>query len=227
MLNLKSLNKPELLAEAIKMKANLENLDEEIINSRFDRLEKKIKASNDLLLQQDELIYQMEKQIYQLQQYNRRENIEIIGLPDNINNSELEKTVINILNKIGVSVTSFDIAACHRLKKKNGRRSANVIVRFVCRKKAIECLKNKKLLKSKVSEFKLFIIYLFIIENLCPNYQSAYNYCHKLKAEGKIDSLWTFNGIINFRKKDTTDDNIYKIFHYDEPHDHFNDEVKN
>ena len=71
--------------------------------------------------------------------------------------------------------------------------------------------KNKKILKSKVSEFKLFII-----ENLCPNYQSAYNYCHKLKAEGKIDSLWTFNGIINFRKKDTTDDNIYKISHYDE-----------
>ena len=41
MLNLKALNKPELLAEAIKMKANLENLDEEIINFRFDRLEKK------------------------------------------------------------------------------------------------------------------------------------------------------------------------------------------
>ena len=164
----------------------------------------------------------MEKQIYQLQQYSRRENIEIIGLPDNINNSEHEKTVINILNKIGVSATSFDIAACHRLKKKNGRRSANVIVRFVSRKKAIECLKNKKLLKSKVSEFQLSII-----ENLCPNYQSAYNYCHKLKAEGIIDSHWTFNGIISFRKKDTTDDNIYKIFHYDELYDHFNDEVKN
>ena len=46
-----------------------------------------------------------------------------------------------------------------------------------------------------------------------------------MKAEGKIDGLWTFNGIINVRKKDTTDDNIYK--HYDELYDHFNDEVKN
>ena len=194
--SLKKLKKPELLKEAIKMQATIETFDdEENILNKLDRLEMKLKEANDLFIKQDDSIYLLEKQVYQLQQYTRRENIEIIGLPENV--KDLEATVIEILNKIGVDVTSFDIAACHRLKKRKGSRYSNVIVRFVSRKKAILCLQNKKHL------------------------QSPYNYCHKMKMEKNIVIILTFNGVINFKK--TEDDEIHKIFHYDELYDHFPD----
>ena len=40
------------------------------------------------------------KGLNKLEQYNRRENVEIIGLPDSIKNVELEDVVINTLTHI-------------------------------------------------------------------------------------------------------------------------------
>ena len=72
-------------------------------------------------------------------QYNRRESIEISGL-DKINNNDLEKTIVGILEDIGVGkIESWQVQACHRFKNPK-----NVIIKFVSRKHAALAIHNRK-----------------------------------------------------------------------------------
>ena len=65
-------------------------------------------------------IEKLERDFNQLAQYNRRESIEITGLPDSILQKDLENVCINLLRRIGVNnLESFEISACHRLKTKS------------------------------------------------------------------------------------------------------------
>ena len=58
-------------------------------------------------------------QIIELQRYTRRENIEIVGIPETVLQSDLEQTVLGILASINIKVNSYNIASCKKsLKKK-------------------------------------------------------------------------------------------------------------
>ena len=87
-------------------------------------------------------IQENEKKSHQLQTYTRRENIEIVGIPESVKQNDLESTVVNILEEIGVKVSSYNIASCHRLKLSKGEKCRNVIVRFINRKNVYKSLKN-------------------------------------------------------------------------------------
>ena len=51
-------------------------------------------------------------------QYSRRSNVEISGIPQSVSNNQLEEKVVDILKAIDVNITSNEIEACHRLGKK-------------------------------------------------------------------------------------------------------------
>ena len=53
----------------------------------------------------------------QLDQYGRRNNLEISGIPDEIDGTFLEKTSIAILKSINVDVETSRIEACHQVGK--------------------------------------------------------------------------------------------------------------
>ena len=156
-------------------------------------------------------IYYMQKDISRIDQYSRRQNIELLGLPKDIHNNDLQGKVIEILCKIGVDVKPEDIVAVHRLK---GQRYPNVIIRFFDRNIVYECLQKKKNL-SNIKEYKLFLT-----ENLCENYKSIYDDCMKLKAEGWIKSLWTTNGLVHF-KFNENDKKVIKLHHIMDIGDYF------
>ena len=86
-----------------------------------------------------------------LEQYGRRNNIIISGIPDSVGNNQLEESVTKIITDINVNVASNDIEACHRIRKKDSRvGSTKTIIRFVNRNHAKQALYNKKnFLKSK------------------------------------------------------------------------------
>ena len=44
-------------------------------------------------------------------------NLEITGIPDDIEDQNLKEKVIEILEKIDVNISSKDIDACHRIGK--------------------------------------------------------------------------------------------------------------
>lgn len=158
-----------------------------------------------------------EKDLSQFMQYNRRENIEIVGIPQSVSDQDLEGVVVNILQRIGVTHLSYyDIAGCHRLKNRK-TSSSNVIVRFVCRKMVGECFDNAKNIRKAIPEFPN----LRIEENLCPRYTTLYEKCEELRKQNKIKLLWTYNGQIYFTKTNNKKERGKMILHESDLEYHF------
>ena len=89
-----------------------------------------------------------------LESYNRRENIRIIGVPEEFKKNkdgkfigeESEKTlekVIGIANEADANVLPSDISITHRLPGRNGKPRP-IIVRFSRRVARLEMLRKKK-----------------------------------------------------------------------------------
>ena len=123
----------------------------------------------------------LERNLTSHMQYNRRESIEISGL-DKINNNDLEKTIVGILEDIGVGkIESWQVQACHRLKNPK-----NVIIKFVSRKHAALAIHNRKKLMNLDNEKHGLNrdAKIFINENLCRplkflHYKVRQAYKHK------------------------------------------------
>ena len=60
----------------------------------------------------------LEKEHYALQQYVRRNNVEILGLPDIFTGDRLTEKVVELCNDVGIVVEVRDIKPCHRLFQK-------------------------------------------------------------------------------------------------------------
>ena len=86
----------------------------------------------------------------------------ISGIPDSVQDSELESTVTSILSDIDVNVESREVEECHRIGKSNNG-SKKTIIRFVNRKYCKKALLNRKQLeridlkKQFVSDTRIFI----------------------------------------------------------------------
>ena len=153
----------------------------------------------------------MEREVARLDQYGRRENIEVIGIPNTVNDSELELNIIHILRQIGLAhIQHYNIAACHRLRTKDRYGNFNTIVRFVNRKDSISCLKNRKNLHLC---HELGFHHLYITENLCPSNRSIFDYLCDLKKYGEVKKVWSFNGTVQFKYTDEHSEKPKKIFH--------------
>ena len=85
-------------------------------------------------------IIDLEIQNNNLDQYSRRNNVEISGIPQSVSDNQLEEKVVDILKAIDVSITTNEIEACHRL----GKKKKNVIVRVINRKHCLKALQIRK-----------------------------------------------------------------------------------
>ena len=154
-----------------------------------------------------------------IDQYIRRENVTISGLPEHINDIDLEGKVIEALQSIDVNVSSADIVSCHRLgKTKNEKRKkqpSKTIIRFVNRKNASKCLKNKKKL-SDTYESLGYRNNLYINEHLCPAHQQILEECLDFKRNKVIASCWSFNDIINIKFSDDRTERPIRIYSVEE-----------
>ena len=203
----------------VTLLANLQNeinkindkLNQVIMNNRS--LKRDI---NELTTENTDLhdfLYDMELQINNLNQYTQRSNIEIINVPERINQRNLEQYVLKVFESIGVNLVLYDLVAVHRVGKFMEGKNRNVIVRFLNRKNAFICLRNaKKLASSNIPDYKK----LYFIENLCPSSKRIFNYLYKLKKESKISNVWTFNGCVFLKKLNTDDEYCQKVEHFDD-----------
>ena len=86
--------------------------------------------------------------------YNRRNNVEISGISNEVSDQNLEETVIGICKDSAIEVNSLYIEGCHRLPLGRNVTNTNkrVIVKFVNRKHSEAMLQRKKdiIKKSKV-----------------------------------------------------------------------------
>ena len=124
----------------------------------------------------NETLYNIECRTIHNEQYSQRENIIISGIPDNISQKHLEGKVLEILRTIGLNtITSYDISACHRLRKKSKKYPAHTIVRFT---NADFCLCYRDRLRECKNVLKMN---LCIYDNPCESNEQVIRYCHALK----------------------------------------------
>ena len=81
----------------------------------------------------------IKKWIAEQEQYSKQETVELVDLPDNTNNGELEDAVIKTLKEAGVKVTKLSFHAIHRLQNKK-----MVIAKLVNQHDTLALLRNKK-----------------------------------------------------------------------------------
>ena len=167
-------------------------------------------------------VISLEANTNSLEQYGRRNNLEISGIPDSISNNELEDKVIEILSKVDVNVSKNDIEACHRMGKSK-KSSKRTIVRFVNRRYAKKALINRKKLITMDKSSLGLSNDVFINENLTPQNGKIYFHCRQLKRIRKIENTYTRDGIVQIASPDIEGGKHVKIFHMNSLYELFPD----
>ena len=195
----KEMNDSKILDEISKLREELvENFKKSFSDIRDEiiikNLQNENKRLNDEVSQLKEKIISIESKSNSVEQYDRRNNMEINGIPNSISDDNLESTVINVLSKAtNVHVTADDIEACHRIGKSK-ENSKKTIVRFINRKHFKCALVNRKKLKSFNSEsIGLPNVKLYFNENLTEYNNTLVFYGCKLKRAGLINSTYTLS----------------------------------
>ena len=179
---LDKLNKKELITILLSLQSKVQSANNEILdqvcqlNQKFNQL------------------VDMERQCWANTQYSRRECLEVVGIPDSVQNNELEDKVLTIFKKIGSEVSPRDIEACHRLKKGNDR----VIVKFSRHKGCEQIMSVKKDLKYLNMQVGLpGNCSIFINTSLCRYYRMLSSKFKRLHDLGKISNFYISSGTIN------------------------------
>ena len=188
----------------------ISDMEKNIIAKLVCENEKLSKRCNDLESVNNRLVERvvnMERNHWQNVQYSRRNNVELAGIPADVSQEELEDKVIEILRSIEVEVQPDDVEACHKLeygKNESKDEPKRTIVKFVNRKICDISMKNRKKLKD-VDKSKLGFneeTAIYINHNLCPYYRRLIGKCKFLQRKGRINSCWTYNGIVTLRIKE-------------------------
>ena len=154
-----------------------------------------VAARNQIKLEiQQEDLFRLEKEIIVTNQYNRRQNLIIDGIPEDIPQHQLEQVCLDIIHEIGfLPVGSYEVVGCHRLRKNKGDTSTPTIIRFVNRKVTEFCLRNRWRLRKLNANWNWELSFR---EDLCEANQIVLNECENLKKDGKIFNVFTYNGFV-------------------------------
>ena len=168
-------------------------------------------AGVEKLKELEKSIFDLDVRLIECEQYPRRENIIISGIPEFVTHDRLKEQAVTICSKMGLDINEHDIAACHRLPKgQHSRWPANTIVRFFSRDHVAYCLKNAHKLKN--TNFKREInMNLRIFENLAPKNSDSLRIAKWLLEQELISSYFLRNGYVKIVINDG--DNPIRIRH--------------
>ena len=129
-------------------------------------------------------IINLKKQQSKSEQYNRRNNVEISGISNEVSDQKLEKTVIGICKDSGIEVNPLDIEGCHRppLGRYATNTTKRVIVKFVNRKHPEAMLQRKKDINQESK--------VFVSHSLCPYFRFLWGKCKELQRKGPINQMF-------------------------------------
>ena len=153
-----------------------------------------IKVVNELFKNQ---IVTLERQCWSNAQYSKRETLEISGIPENIDDGELEGKVLTVLSKLDVNIDPANVEACHWLKSNNKGKKA--ILKLSRRKDSDEIRRVRS--KLKTTDLKPIGITtpVYINDSLCFYYKKLWSKCKKLWTNKFIFGYWVSNGSIKIR----------------------------
>ena len=167
----------------------IENMD---IRKKLDETEGKLKTA--------------ENEIEELQQYTRRNNLEIHGIPETTNENT-DDIVKKVAEAVDVEVLNSDIDISHRLPTRNEQQQPAIIVRFTRRSIRNQLYAaRKKLQKKTTSDIGLHTPRqenhrIYINEQLTRRNKQLFHNANMKRKTLKWKYIWTQNGRIYVRKE--------------------------
>lgn len=150
-------------------------------------------GTRDLQEQLQKQLHDLDVRLLECEQYPRRESIVISGIPNCVQQGELEDVALQIFQELGINAQHEDISAIHRLGKPNRRYPTRVIVRFVNRKFAELCLKRQDKLVNLKRTLKMNLRFF---ESLATLNQESVRICDYLQEHGMIQKFYLRNGFV-------------------------------
>ena len=124
-----------------------------------------------------------------LEQYGRRENIKIFGVPSSAEENTND-IVVKVASNMGVNISDEDISISHRLPSSRSDRPKPIIVKFVRRNVKTELMKKKKVLREKEETKDIYIE-----EDLTPMRSKIVRELRNDKEN--VIRVWTIEGRIH------------------------------
>ena len=107
-----------ILEQISSLKVDVRSMKDEFLNMN-NVIIKCLQDENALLRSRcsklEDKVVSLESSVNQVEQYGRRNNIVISGIPDDVADDDLEDAVTSIMEDIDVIVQNGNIEACHRL----------------------------------------------------------------------------------------------------------------
>lgn len=137
-------------------------------------------------------IHNLEEGMEELQQYSRRNNLEIHGIPEQVSEN-VNKIVMDVAKALDVELKDCDIDAAHRLPSRKTDMPRPVIVRFVNRWKRdmlIGAKKKKKHLTTEDIKISGVRYNIYINEHLTSRMRNIHKRARGLRQHG-YGYIWT------------------------------------
>ena len=201
--SLSKLNKEDLVRLALdyqhKQDSLLNKINEDLseLRKNYTRLESELQISKSVTTLQRNQIVALERLCWSNEQYSRRECLEVAGIPANTSQDTLEKTVLEVFDKIDVEIQPDNIEACHWLKSDSGGKK--VIVKFSKRKDVDRVRKSKRKLKTTNLSSIGISNPVYVNDSLCKYYKYLWSKCKKLLNGSFIHSFWISNGTLRLK----------------------------
>ena len=170
------------------------NNENKALKASLDSTNEQLKPTKEKLRNQTEDIVQLWDNFDNLEQYTRKNSIEIQGIPEDAYSSK-EDVVIKVAEALNITVEPEDIEICHKL-----RRGKGIIAKFVSHKTKSSLYKKRTQLKNvKIKD--LFPGYpsttqrgIFINENLTTYRRRLLEEANRRRRDGTLLSVWTMDG---------------------------------
>ena len=213
----------QLRDQIIKVEDEIHGLQIDVGESLHRSSQNHIRAENIYVEHSDEIeqivkkMVHIETEIHKTNQYNRRPNLIIDGIPDRVPQEELEGICLDLIQKLGIrDVTCFEVEGCHRLRKREGDRFAPTIIRFTNRKIPELC----KRFRWKLKKVRYNNWFLSFREDLNEANMAIYEQCERLREDNRIERVYTHNGFTKVVLKEG--DRPKKLSHMKDLHDLLN-----
>lgn len=165
-----------------------------------------LKAANKRLHARNE---ELQSRVAELEQYSRKNNIEIRGVPET-QGEDVVEIVKTIAEKIQIPVSEADLDVVHRVPAKGNVK--NLIVRFCSRAKKAEFVAKARKARLQTNEINFHGTNpkpVYINDHLTPANKRLFAKALNLKKENNWRFLWTEDCQIKARK--TENSKVHRI----------------
>lgn len=184
--------------QAIRTSVNKINDKLSNVNERISKVVKSHNAVVEEVALIGEECTDLHKRVAQLEQYSRKENVIISGIPL-IQNENPRKIVTELAEKIGVPLKEYDIVAAHRLPSNKGH--PNLIARIANRDKKAQLV---KLAKTKKPDTEILGIQpstpIWIADHLTDQTKQVLHYAREKRDKEALKFVWIRDGYVHVRK---------------------------